>query len=58
MEAEATVASLTTAINELEQEIKDNQKELEQAIYDLLVEASEREIEQTEKQNELLKEAN
>ena len=58
LEAEATVASLTTAINDLEQEIKDNQKELEQAIYDLLVEASEREIEQTEKQNELLKEAN
>lgn len=49
---------LETQINEINEEVKQNQIELEQNIYDIIVSAWEKEIEEMQKQTELIKEAN
>lgn len=57
-ETEETLENLRTEIEEINEQIKENQMELEQAVYDIIVEAWEKEIEQMQEQADLIKEAN
>lgn len=52
------LSKLESSINEIEQEIRDNQKELEEIIYNTLVEAWEKQISQLQEQTDMLREAN
>ena len=52
------LSKLESSINEIEQEIRDNQKELEEIIYNTLVEAWEKQISQLQEQTNMLREAN
>lgn len=52
------LSKLESSINEIEQEIRDNQKELEEIIYNTLVESWERQISQLQEQTDMLREAN
>lgn len=49
---------LQTSINEIEQEIRENQKQLEETIYNTIVEAWEKQISQLQEQTDMLREAN
>ena len=55
---EETLEKLKTEIEQINEEIKQNQMDLEQAVFDIIVKAWEKEIEQMEKQTDLIKEAN
>ena len=57
-ETESVIEGLKTAIEDINREILENQMELEQAIYDIIVSAWEAEIEAMEEHTELVKEAN
>lgn len=57
-ETDEALAKLESSINEIEQEIRDNQKELEEIIYNTLVEAWEKQISQLQEQTDMLREAN
>ena len=57
-EAESALSDIENQIAEIEQTIIDNQIQLENTIYDTLVEAIEREIEELEEQKDLIEEAN
>ena len=52
------LSKLESSINEIEQEIRDNQKKLEEIIYNTLVEAWEKQISQLQEQTDMLREAN
>lgn len=52
------LSKLESSINEIEQEIRDNQKELEEIIYNTLVETWEKQISQLQEQTDMLREAN
>lgn len=52
------LSKLQTSIDEIEKEIRDNQKELEETIYNTIVEAWERQINQLQEQTDMLREAN
>lgn len=52
------LSKLESSINEIEQEIRDNQKELEEIIYNTLVKAWEKQISQLQEQTDMLREAN
>lgn len=52
------LSKLESSINEIEQEIRDNQKELEEIIYNTLVEAWKKQISQLQEQTDMLREAN
>lgn len=52
------LSKLESSINEIKQEIRDNQKELEEIIYNTLVEAWEKQISQLQEQTDMLREAN
>lgn len=55
---EETLEKLRKDIKDINDQIKENQMDLEEAVYDIIVEAWEKEIEQMEKQADLIKEAN
>ena len=55
---EETLEKLKAEIEQINEEIKQNQMDLEQAVFDIIVKAWEKEIEQMEKQTDLIKEAN
>ena len=55
---EGILEELQTSIEDINEEIKENQMKLEQAVFDIIVDAWEKEIEQMEEQAELIKEAN
>ena len=57
-ETDETLNKLQSSINEIEEEIRQNQLKLEQAIYDSIVSAWEKQISQLTEQMNLLKEAN
>lgn len=57
-ETDETLSKLQSSINEIEEEIRQNQLKLEQAIYDSIVSAWEKQISQLTEQMNLLKEAN
>ncbi len=57
-ETDETLSKLQSSINEIEEEIHQNQLKLEQAIYDSIVSAWEKQISQLTEQMNLLKEAN
>ena len=57
-ETAETLSKLQSSINEIEEEIRQNQLKLEQAIYDSIVSAWEKQISQLTEQMNLLKEAN
>ena len=57
-ETEGTLSDIESKINDIDQTIIDNQLNVEQLIYDTLVEAIEREIDALEEQKDLLEEAN
>lgn len=57
-ETDEALSKLKSSINEIEQEIRDNQKELEEIIYNTLVEAWEKQISQLQEQTDMLREAN
>lgn len=57
-ETDEALSKLESSINEIEQEIRDNQKELEEIIYNTLVEAWEKQISQLQEQTDMLREAN
>lgn len=52
------LSKLESSINEIEQEIRDNQKKLEEIIYNTLVEAWKKQISQLQEQTDMLREAN
>ena len=55
---EKTLENLKTKIEQINEEIKQNQMDLEQAVFDIIVKAWEKEIKQMEEQAGLIKEAN
>ena len=57
-DTEGILEELQTSIEDINEEIKENQMDLEQAVFDIIVDAWEKEIEQMEEQAELIKEAN
>ena len=57
-QTEGILEDLQKDIQAISDQIKENQMELEQAVYDIIVEAWEKEIEQMQEQVELVKEAN
>lgn len=57
-ETSETISGLESSVNEIEQEIHDNQIQLEQDIYDAIVESWEKEISILEDQKKLTEEAN
>lgn len=57
-ETDEALSKLQTSIDEIEQEIRKNQEDLEQAIYDSIVSAWEKQISDLTEQMNLLKEAN
>lgn len=57
-ETSETISELESSVNEIEQEIHDNQIQLEQDIYDAIVESWEKEISILEDQKKLTEEAN
>lgn len=57
-ETEETIEGINTSIEEINDKIKQNQMDLEEAIYDIIVDAWEAEIEQMQEQADLIKEAN
>lgn len=57
-ETTETIEGLKTSIEDINQEIRDNQKTLEQNIYDIIVAAWEKEISTLQEQTELIQEAN
>lgn len=57
-QTEGILEDLQKDIQAISDQIKENQMELEQAVFDIIVEAWEKEIEQMEEQADLIKEAN
>ena len=57
-QTEGILEDLQKDIQAISDQIKENQMELEQAVYDIIVEAWEKEIEQMQEQADLIKEAN
>lgn len=57
-ETEGTLENLRSEIKDINEQIKENQMDLEEAVFDIIVSAWEKEIEQMEEQADLIKEAN
>lgn len=57
-ETEETLESLETEVNKINEEIRQNQMDLEKEIYDAIVDAWEKSIEDMQEQNELVAQAN
>lgn len=57
-ETEETLENLRSEIKDINEQIKENQMDLEEAVFDIIVSAWEKEIEQMEEQADLIKEAN
>lgn len=57
-ETEETLEKLRSEIKDINEQIKENQMDLEEAVFDIIVSAWEKEIEQMEEQADLIKEAN